>query len=415
MILPLGMIKNISKLAFTSALGIFAIIYVVLTVAIETPFYISNYSKIKNETHLNEIVTYLNGLDLTQLSELKKIDKNENDLNIYDKAQIKNLTINDISNFNFSDLNLTLLDNSKFNGIKVEDVFDEKKFKKGLNLVDITVSFKQKEPMFFISISNIIYALTLQVNVLNVYSSFCNKFKLDKNGETKIELTKSQEKNLYLKGLKLIKSTLILTTILYLIIGIFGYLSVPYGTPQLIFNRYKLIKPDVAMNIGKVILFFALLFKLPVNFNSLKTFALAFFYKNNENSYNANYLFSIGFLVSTTIIAIFFSEIDNCITFLGGLTSVSVSFLFPFLLLLKTEYNEHLEKYKNIKDEKNSINEKKENLMEAKNIDLDKKNNDDSFTCKILLSILGKYPFEIFLFVLFASIGYLSCFAIIFK
>lgn len=52
-------------------------------------------------------------------------------------------------------------------------------------------------------------------------------------------------------------------------------------------------------------------------------------------------MLTIPITLITSLIGVFFSEIDNIISFLGGLCSIMLAFFFPTFIYLKSNQNEY--------------------------------------------------------------------------
>jgi amino acid permease len=388
-LIPLGLVKNISRLAFTSTLAIFGMIYLIALIAVESPMYYNNI--------------------------IKRNSESENQFKI-------------ITNSNFTD-NIT--ESNTITNPK-ENITSALHF---INIFDITKSFSNAR--FVVGLTNIIFALGIQFNTINVFGSFYRK-------NEKKSINPSEEKLdnfefVFYNGERILKITMITVTILYLIIGVFGYISVPINTPILIFNRYDLYKPDILMILAKCVLCFALTFKIPVIFNGLKIniirYLLKYSKKNeNENIINdtnitlqqrdslntelTNIVVSVCFMMMSSILAISFPYIDHLITIMGGFCSVSISFIFPFMILYKDYYFKIIENEKNkcISENYNphnislSCNDKKNSSENNDNKLVIENNSENKYNYNLLwlalLDLVKNNLFEIILIMFFSIIGY---------
>jgi len=143
------------------------------------------------------------------------------------------------------------------------------------------------------------------------------------------------------------KRSIILDTVLYVIIGITGYLSVPYGVPPLIINRISIFNNDFAMIIARLGIAITLMLTLPANYNAFRLSLLEQLYGNTELSDKKNLLITIPTILISAFIAILYDQILNYISILGGFCSVIIAFVFPGILYIKTnEYS--IKHWKNI-------------------------------------------------------------------
>lgn len=326
-LIPVCLIKDISKLKHSSILGVVSMVYVILVIAIQCPYYIKNYDK------------YYSSINIKQ--------PEEGYLNYYN----------------------------------IGKAFDS-------------------NMMIFIAIANIMFALGIQLNTLNVYSKLKNR-----NSE---------------EGKRLVKYAMTMLTLLYLCIGVFGYLTQPIKTPDLIFKRYSLFTPDTLMIGGKLFLILALCCKIPVLFNALKISVYGIFQEDqSEVSNSFNFFFTFITISSTTLVGVLYSEVDDYITILGGYASVSISFLFPLLIYLRNEQSKTEKEISQeaVKEESwvTIIVEEQENLN-ASACKLSKKIPRKWGICDLLFGKNWHRHYGIILScVFFIVVGFTSCFIILIK
>ena len=73
---------------------------------------------------------------------------------------------------------------------------------------------------------------------------------------------------------KVIKRSVFMDIICYLLLGICGYITDPINTPDLIIERPKIGDTDYFMSIGRLLFLFTLVFKMPTSYISLRISAL---------------------------------------------------------------------------------------------------------------------------------------------
>lgn len=187
-ILPLNLLKDITKLRFTSIFGIFCLFVVIIIMIFQLPDYIEFYWKEKYNRY--EENTWINWYDIS----------------------------------------------------------------KGFNY----------KLLFFKVMGTLYYCYNCHMGLFPVYE------KLRLSSEKRIN--------------KVITRSIILDGTLYIIIGIVGYLTQPYNTPNFIIEREK-IGNDIIMTIGRVLTIFLILFKIPANYNALRisVFELFFGTKTIDN------------------------------------------------------------------------------------------------------------------------------------
>lgn len=67
----------------------------------------------------------------------------------------------------------------------------------------------------------------------------------------------------------------------YIIVGLTGYLTQPYKTPNFIIEREK-IGNDIVMTIGRLLIVFLIVFKIPANYNALRISIFELFFGTHE-------------------------------------------------------------------------------------------------------------------------------------
>lgn len=188
-LLPLCLLKDMSKLRFSSIFGVLSLLFVMIIIIIQTPVYYANY---------------------------------------LEKKEQKDLNLPDIN------------------------VFD---FMKGI-----------KNLYFFKGSATIFYSFTCHIAAFPILKG------LKDNVNRRIQ--------------KVFSRSLILDAIIYLLIGICGYLTSPVDTPDLIIERKKLEgSSDNLMLIGRILFLFTLLMKIPASYISFRiTFLQLIDYPEEEVS-----------------------------------------------------------------------------------------------------------------------------------
>ena len=89
----------------------------------------------------------------------------------------------------------------------------------------------------------------------------------------------------------------IIDCIIYILIGILGYLTQPIDTPDLIIERKSVFKKDYFMIIGRILLTLTLLGKIAPNYNAARSTLLSSFgYDINNYSTFLNCMLTIPLL-----------------------------------------------------------------------------------------------------------------------
>lgn len=169
-LLPLCLLKDMSKLRFSSIFGVFSLFFVMIIVIIQFPSYYSNYLETKKEGQ-------------------------------------------------------------------------------ELNIFDISKGFGP-DLLFFKGTATIFYSFNCHIAAFPILKGL-------KDGVNR-------------RIQKVFRRSLILDALVYLVIGICGYLTSPIGTPDLIVERKKLGETDYLMTIGRFFFLCTLLMKLPASFMSFR-------------------------------------------------------------------------------------------------------------------------------------------------
>ncbi len=132
---------------------------------------------------------------------------------------------------------------------------------KPINWYDISKGFTS-ELYFFKGAATIFFAFTCHVGAFPVYKSLKN------NAMRRIQ--------------KVFRRSIVLDCVLYIILGITGYLSVPYNVPPLIIDRLTIFSNDFLMIIGRLGIAITLMLTLPANYNAFRLSMLEQIYGNTE-------------------------------------------------------------------------------------------------------------------------------------
>ena len=115
---------------------------------------------------------------------------------------------------------------------------------------------------------------------------------------------------------------------LFFVLGYGGYLSSLDKTPQVYLDRpnLKIFNPDYLIIAGKIVLAISLLFLSPIRWVLLRETVQSFFV--NEIPFGYNFLLTfIGFAIIN--ILVYFTKINQIINFLGGTSTLMISFFVP--------------------------------------------------------------------------------------
>ena len=186
------------------------------------------------------------------------------------------------------------------------------------NWFDISVGF-DSSLSFFPAFSSIFFSYGTPTAALPVFK------ELNNNTSKRIK--------------KVYRNTIIVLFIIYSLIGLSGYFSVPGSTPKLIIDRESIFNTDIPMTIGKILFMFTLIFAFAVNYICLRTAFVEIIYKDPasfDKSNMNNRIMTFLIIVATTSISCSYSKATDYMSMLGGFLAVIIANLIPTFLWLKT-------------------------------------------------------------------------------
>ena len=130
------------------------------------------------------------------------------------------------------------------------------------------------------------------------------------------------------------RSVLIMGT-LFSILALFGYLSCLDDTPALIILRRApdSISNDAAMVICRVMITFTMSIAIPINLNPCRQSIQKLFLKiKDEASTLVHCSISLGIIITTLLLALFFPKINIVFNFLGGFCGSVMALIIPSLM-----------------------------------------------------------------------------------
>ena len=140
----------------------------------------------------------------------------------------------------------------------------------------------------------------------------------------------------------------IIDCVIYILIGILGYLTQPINTPDLIIERKSIFKKDYFMIIGRILLTLTVLGKIAPVYNSARTIFLSSIGIDiNNYSTLLNCAITIPLILLSTLVGILYQKIGDYIDFLGSFCSIFICFAFPGMMYIKTN-DYHKYHWKNI-------------------------------------------------------------------
>ena len=128
----------------------------------------------------------------------------------------------------------------------------------------------------------------------------------------------------------------IIDCIIYILIGILGYLTQPINTPDLIIERKSIFKKDYFMIIGRMLLTLTLIGKIAPNFNAMRSTLLSSFgYDTNNYSNFLNCIITIPSVLVSTLITVLYQKVGDYVDFLGSFSSIFFCFIIPGFMYIK--------------------------------------------------------------------------------
>ncbi len=196
----------------------------------------------------------------------------------------------------------------------MNNIYKEDDPKTHINWFSISAGF-DKHLYFFLCASTFFFSTACHTGTFPVYKSLKN--------------------NIYRRISKVIQRSIILDVILYLLVGVSGFLTSPTNAPDLIINRNKIWETDYPMTISRLFMAFNAFFGVPANYVGLRIAAISLFCKDNEITWQRNWAITVPVLFITCFIGIVFNSIISYISLFGGFISVLLGYLFPAMVYIK--------------------------------------------------------------------------------
>lgn len=130
-----------------------------------------------------------------------------------------------------------------------------------VNWFDFSNGFHLETLYFFRGAATVFFAYTCHVGAFPVY--------------------KTLQRNVSIRINKVFMRSILLDTVIYIIVGICGYLTQPYKTDDLIIYRDPIPEfNDLAMIIARLLIAFNLILSTPANYNAFRLSILSLFYSD---------------------------------------------------------------------------------------------------------------------------------------
>ena len=136
---------------------------------------------------------------------------------------------------------------------------------------------------------------------------------------------------------KLYNIAIAMDMIIYLVIAICGYLSVPVDVVDIVFERKRIWTHDVVMTIARILLIPMAISKIQVNHNIWRISFVSFIGKDHTKiSLKFNLIFTGITLFITTLVSSLYQNIVGYISLIGCFCVVFPAFLIPPILYMYT-------------------------------------------------------------------------------
>ena len=198
-----------------------------------------------------------------------------------------------------------------------KDYIKKENLERYINIIDIRKGFRDKfDTINFIS--TVFFASCFHMGFVPIINTLKNNVR----------------RRIY----KATRRTVLLDIIVFLSLTIVGYLSCPNNTPSLIIQRPPLKEgdPDILMSVGKLGLVLSLFTKLPNFYASLRITLFDKLFGTTEITNKKNYIVTFIVVMICITVSILYADISNYINIMGGILATLVGFLFPALLIVRS-------------------------------------------------------------------------------
>eukprot|EP00347_Sterkiella_histriomuscorum_P011644 403371663 len=168
---------------------------------------------------------------------------------------------------------------------------------------------------FFNGLGIVFFAFTNQTQLLPVYNELDNPIKR--------------------RIMKVIKRSTFITCSFYILMAMFGYFSTLGRTSDIILSRESLpsMSTDYFMILSSVAVLVVMVVNMVVNFLPFKNNLFQMLYEHDDISKKQNIIITGVFYVIIIIISIIFPDVISVLGIFGGLTSTSICYLIPVLVI----------------------------------------------------------------------------------
>lgn len=142
-----------------------------------------------------------------------------------------------------------------------ENIYKENDKKTWINFYNISAGFDSNY-YFFRTFAALFFGYDYHVGLISVVSTL--------------------KKNDVPRKVKVMRRSMFSYTLIYLLFGTVGYLSVPINTPDLMIFREKIYKSDWLIDIGRILTVISYVMKLPIMYNAYQTSANSFLFNDPD-------------------------------------------------------------------------------------------------------------------------------------
>ena len=184
------------------------------------------------------------------------------------------------------------------------------------NIYDFEKGFDE-HLYFFQFCSTIYFATCMHIGAIPIFNTLKNNIR----------------KRMY----KVVRRTLLVDIVVFVIVANLGYLSCPMNTPALIIERPNISsdKRDIPMSLGRIALVITLIMKLPNCYATLRLTLFDKLWGTTTITNKKNYILTFLVIFFCCFISVVYVKISGYIKLLGGLCSTLVGFVFPSLLITR--------------------------------------------------------------------------------
>jgi amino acid permease len=143
----------------------------------------------------------------------------------------------------------------------IDYIYNKDDPKTHINWFDFSAGF-DSNLNFFRGSATVFFAYTCHVGAFPVYKTLKN------NQQRRIN--------------KVFQRSILLDFVVYVIVGICGYLTQPINTPDLIINRDNILTNDFAMILARLVMAINLVLSTPANFNAFRLSILGIVWDTDE-------------------------------------------------------------------------------------------------------------------------------------